>query len=82
MIIKPLSTAVDIQSAASSVSDATLVSIVNTNTSACLIVNSNGNSFYIAAGERVMVQKVPSETLQATAGATTPVWATSTAFTN
>jgi hypothetical protein len=82
MIVKPLSTAVNIQSAASSVSEATLVSVVNTNTVPALIVNSNGNGVYIAAGERMMIQKNPSETLQATTGASTAVWATSVAFTN
>lgn len=82
MIVKPLSTAVNIQSAASSVSEATLVSVVNTNTSPALIVNSNGNGVYIAAGERMMIQKNPSETLQATTGASTAVWASSVAFTN
>lgn len=82
MIVKPLSTAVNIQSAASSVSEATLVSVVNTNTTPALIVNSNGNGVYIAAGERMMIQKNPSETLQATTGASTAVWASSVAFTN
>ena len=51
MIIKPVSVAVDLDSAASNVSTATLVSILNTNSGACLIVNSNGNNFYIGAGE-------------------------------
>lgn len=82
MIVKPLSAAVNVQAAASDVSDATLVSLVNTNASAVLIVNSNGNQVYIAAGERVVIQKNPSETLQATTGASSAVWATSVAFTN
>lgn len=82
MIVKPLSPALNIQSAASSVSEATLVSVVNTNTAPALIVNSNGNGVYIAAGERMMIQKNPSETLQATTGASTAVWASSVAFTN
>lgn len=82
MILKPLSTAVNIQAGASNVSSATLVSVVNTNAGAVLIVNSNGNTVYIAAGERVMIQKNPTETLQATTGASSAVWATSSAFTN
>ncbi len=82
MIVKPLSAAVNIQPAASAVSDATLVSVLNTNTGAVLIVNSNGNTVYIAAGERVMIQKSPTETLQATTGASSAVWATSVAFRN
>lgn len=82
MILKPLSAAVNIQAGASAVSDATLVSVVNTNAGAVLIVNSNGNTVYIAGGERVMIQKSPAETLQATTGASSAVWATSAAFTN
>lgn len=82
MIIKPLSTAVDIDAAADDVSSATLVSIVNTNTTPCLIVNSNGNEFYIAAGERLLVEKLAAETLNATTGSSTSVWATSVAYKN
>ena len=82
MILKPNGAAVNIQTAASALSNATLVSVVNTNTAAALIVNSNGNGVYLAAGERAVIEKEPAETLQATTGATTAVWATSVAFRN
>ncbi len=82
MIIKPVSVAVDLDSAASNVSSATLVSVVNTNSAACLIVNSNGNNFYLAAGERVEVKKLPAETLEATTGSSASVWASSVAHLN
>ena len=82
MILKPQGTAVDIQGVASALTNATLVSVVNTNTTAALIVNSNGSEVYLAAGERVLIEKLPAETLIATTGATTEVWATSVAFRN
>ena len=80
MIIKPVSVAVDLDTAASNVSTATLVSILNTNSSACLIVNSNGNNFYIGAGERVVVKKLSAETLEATTGSSASVWASAVAY--
>lgn len=76
MILKTKGVSVDIQTGASTVADAVLVSIVNINTAAVLIVNSNGNNIWIAAGERVIMQKEFDETIQATTGATTSVWAT------
>ena len=82
MIIKPVSVAADLDSAASNVSSATLVSVVNTNSTACLIVNSNGNGFYIGAGERVVVEKLSTETLEATTGSSASVWASSVAYLN
>ena len=80
MIIKPVSVAVDLDSAASDVSEATLVSVLNTNSGACLIVNSNGSNFYIGAGERVVVKKLPAETLEATTGSSASVWASAVAY--
>ena len=80
MIIKPVSVAVDLDSAASNVSSAKLVSILNTNSGACLIVNSNGSNFYIGAGERVVVKKLPAETLEATTGSSASVWASAVAY--
>ena len=80
MIIKPVSVAVDLDSAASNVTSATLVSILNTNSGACLIVNSNGSNFYIAAGERVVVKKLAAETLEATTGSSASVWASAVAY--
>jgi len=76
MILKTKGVSVDIQAGASSVADAVLVSLINTNTAPVLIVNSNGNNIWIAAGERVVMKKQDDETLQATTGATTSVWAT------
>lgn len=76
MILKTKGLSVDIQAGASSVADAVLVSLINTNTAPVLIVNSNGNNIWIAAGERVVMKKQDDETLQATTGATTSVWAT------
>ena len=80
MIIKPVSVAVDLDSAASNVSSAKLVSILNTNSGACLIVNSNGSNFYIGAGERVVVKKLAEETLEATTGSSASVWASAVAY--
>ena len=82
MIIKPLSAPADLDSAASNVSSAVLVSIVNTNSTACLIANSNGNGFYIGAGERVVVEKLAAETLEATTGSSASVWACAVAYLN
>ena len=61
-------------------STATLVSILNTNSGACLIVNSNGSNFYIGAGERVVVKKLSAETLEATTGSSASVWASAVAY--
>ena len=80
MIIKPVSVAVDLNAAADDVSTAKLVSILNTNTTACLIVNSNGTNFYIGAGERVVVKKLSAETLEATTGSSASVWASAVAY--
>ena len=88
MIIKPKSLSVDIQAGISSVPNsdsigASLVSIVNTNTTAALVVlNPDNTNIYIAAGERVVVQKDPATTLDATGTGSTSVWATAVGFTN
>lgn len=81
MILRALSTAVDINSAADDVDSATLVSVVNTNTVPVLVTNSNSNEIYIAAGERVVIEKESSETLDATTGAAS-VWASKVAYKN
>ena len=57
MILKSKGVSVDIQTAANLVGDATIVSVINTNTAPVLIVNSNGNNLWIAAGERVLIKK-------------------------
>lgn len=79
MILRALSTAVDINSTADDVDSATLVSVVNTDTVPVLIANSNGNEIYIAAGERIVIEKASTETLDATAGAAS-VWASKVAY--
>ena len=88
MIIKPKSLSVDIQAGVSTVPNsdsigATLVSIINTNTTAVVVaLNPDNTNIYIAAGERVVVQKDPATQLDATGAGTTSVWATAVGFTN
>ena len=87
MIIKPKGVAVDVQAGVSTVPQldgygATIVSLVNTNTAAAIVaLNPDGTSVYIAAGERVLIQKSPATELDATA-ASLPVWASAVGFTN
>jgi hypothetical protein len=79
-ILKAKSVAVDINAAANTVSDATLVSAINTGTAAVLIVDQGtGNGIYIGAGERVFIEKASDSGLDATTGAAS-VWATSVAY--
>jgi len=80
MILKSKGVSVDIQTAVNLVADATIVSVINTNTVPVLIVNSNGTNLWIAAGERVLIKKEYDETLHATTGATAEVWATPVAY--
>ena len=83
MILKPKGATVDIRAGANLVGNAVLVSVVNTNTVPALIANSNGNDIWIAAGERVVIQKEFDETLIATApaaGVPTEVFATPVAY--
>ena len=88
MIIKPKSISVDIQAGVSTVPNsdsigASLVSIVNTNTSNVLVaLNPDNTNIYIAAGERVVIQKDPATQLDATSMGATHIWATAVAFTN
>ena len=77
MILKTKGVSIDILSGASSVADAVLVSVINTNTVPALITNSNGNNIWIAAGERVVMKKEYDETFLASGtGVTEEVWAT------
>jgi len=78
MILKPLTVAENIVSAASTVDDSVLVSVVNTHT-APVIINVGDNTAYIAAGERVVIEKSTSDTIQAP-GAGAAVWATGVAY--
>lgn len=86
MIIKPKGVAVNIVGSASSVPDlssigATLVSLVNTQASAVSVALSpDGTNVYIAAGERVLLQKAPTTTITVASG--NPVYATNVGFTN
>ena len=66
VIIKPLSTNVNIASAASDVSSAKLVSIINTETTVVTVTVSNGNEVNVAAGERILLEKETSETISST----------------
>jgi len=78
--IKPLSTPVDIQSAANTVSDATLVSVLNTSTSpALVVVTETGNGVYLKGGERIAIVKDPSHSLDGTDGDSS-IWASSIAY--
>lgn len=78
MIIKPLTVAENIVSAASDVNGSKLVSVVNTHT-APVIINVGDNTVYIAAGERVVIEKYTDDTIQAP-DAGSAVWATGVAY--
>lgn len=86
MIIKPKGVAVNIVGIATTVADlssvgATLVSLVNTQTTAAnVVLDPDGTNVYVAAGERVLIQKLPTTTITVASG--NPVWATNVGFTN
>ena len=71
MAIKPLSTAVDLATA-SDVDAASIVSVINTNNTAIrlLIDEDSAVSVWVAAGERVSIEKTPSVDISADDGAT------------
>lgn len=85
-IIKPLTTAVDIQTGASNVSSSVLVSVLNTGNSAVKITStphgdsnySSASEVYIGAGERITIKKESDQTLLA--GGSSSVWASGIAF--
>ena len=87
MIIITRGVAVDINAGVSSVPNtnnigATLVSLVNTHSDPVLItVNPDNHGIYIAAGERIFIQKEPASELDGTAGGAA-VRATAVGFTN
>jgi len=69
-ILKPTGVAVDIQAGADSVQDAALVSVVNTATTPALVVDvASGFNIWLAAGERVFIEKDHASQLDGTAGA-------------
>jgi len=79
-IIKPLSTSVDINSSASTVSDSVLVSVLNTtNAVEEIIVSGSGYNVKIGAGERLIIEKATTDQLDAT-GATGAIWAIAVAY--
>lgn len=78
-ILKPVSVAVDINSAASTVSGSTLVSVVNTTAAPTQVVDQGtGNNIYLGAGERVFIEKASDSSLQAPDAG--PVWATAVSY--
>ena len=86
MIIHAKSVSVDVNAGVSTVPNldnvgATLVSLINTHTSAALIaINPDGTNVYVGAGERVVIKKDPAAELDGTAGGA-PIWATAVAYT-
>jgi len=71
MAIKPLSTAVDLATP-SDVDTASIVSVINTNNTAVrlLIAEASAVTVWIAAGERVSIEKTPDVVISADDGAT------------
>ena len=79
-IIKPTGTSVDIQTGASSVGGATLVSVINTATTVVLVVDTDtGFNVWIGPGERIIMEKDSLSTLDGTAGSS-PIYATPIAY--
>jgi hypothetical protein len=78
-ILKATSVAVNINAGANTVSDATLVSVINTTASATQVVDqATGNNIYIGAGERVFIEKASDSNLEAPDAG--PVWASAVAY--
>lgn len=78
-ILKATSVSVDVNATASTVSDATLVSVLNTTASATQVIDQGtGNNIYIGAGERVFIEKASTSSLSAPDAG--PVWATAVAY--
>lgn len=78
-IIKPTGVAADINAGANTVSDASLVSIYNTGNGFSLVNTATGFNVWIAAGERIVVEKDNTDALDATGGSAS-VWATPIAY--
>lgn len=69
-ILKPTGVAVDIQAGADSVQDAGLVSVVNTAATPALVIDvASGFNIWLAAGERVFIEKDKTSQLDGSAGA-------------
>jgi hypothetical protein len=71
MAIKPLSAAVDL-AVASDVDAASIVSVINTNNTAIrlLVAEASAVTVWVAAGERVSIEKTPAVVISADDGAT------------
>ena len=80
MLLKVKGTATDIASNPVDLDRATVCSVVNIHTAAVLIALGNGATLYIAAGERVLIQKLPDETIDAPGHSATEIWATSVGY--
>lgn len=80
MIIKARSTAVDINSTASTISGAVLVSVYNTSSALEeIIVSGTGYNIKIGPGERMLIEKEITDELDAT-GAAASIWANAVAY--
>ena len=64
MILKLKSTSVDIGTTPGTVDNASVVSVINT-TASPVVIDVNGNSAHIAAGERVVFEKEPTHVIGA-----------------
>lgn len=86
MAVKPINVAVDISAVADAVSNAPIISVINTNTSPVKLVISNVEAaaeLYVAAGERVEVIKDYTATVVVDPAATAAtVWASPCGFGN
>lgn len=80
-IVKPLSTAVDINTSASDVSTSPLASVTNMNTTPVLVINvETGFGVYVSPNATVFIEKEPAQTLSAPAANAAEVWASSIAY--
>tara|TARA_A200000113_G_scaffold2718_1_gene2913 strand:- start:787 stop:1029 length:243 start_codon:yes stop_codon:yes gene_type:complete len=80
MLLKVKGTATDIASTPTDLDNATVCSVVNIHTAAVLIALGGGATLYIAAGERVLIEKLPNETIDAPGHSATEIWATSVGY--
>lgn len=73
MTIKPLAESVDL-AVASDVGAASIVSVINTNNTAIrlLVAEATTTTVWVAAGERVSIEKTPAVTILADDGAASP----------
>jgi len=79
MILKLKSPPVDLNGTGNTVNSASVVSIINTNSTFTIItIVSSGYAVHISAGERVVLEKDPVEEL--TSSVTTGVHATAIAY--